>query len=136
MHEYALAEAVVETVKREMAKRNAEELVSVTLSLGELQNVDEEIFLEGLRLHLEGEPFDPSIFRLVKEPAVFSCRGCSGQWELSDFPRLTEREREAIHFVPETARVYLSCPSCGGRDFHLEKGRGVYIQSMEVITET
>ncbi|MFW6181159.1 MAG: hydrogenase nickel incorporation protein HypA [Spirochaetota bacterium] len=136
MHEYALAEAVVETVKREMAKRNAEGLVSVTLSLGELQNVDEEIFLAGLQLHLEGEPFDPSIFRLVKEPAVFSCRGCGGRWELADFPGITERDKEAIHFVPETARVYLSCPTCGSRDLHLEKGRGVYIQSMEVLAET
>jgi hydrogenase nickel incorporation protein HypA/HybF len=136
VHEYALAEAVVETVKREMAKRNAEELVSVTLSLGELQNVDEEIFLQGLRLHLEGEPFDPSRFRLVKEPAVFSCRGCGDRWKLADFPGITERDKEAIHFVPETARVYLCCPSCGSRDLHLEKGRGVYIQSMEVMTET
>jgi hydrogenase nickel incorporation protein HypA/HybF len=135
MHEYALAEAVVETVKQELAKLDTEHLASVTIALGELQNVNEEVFFEGLKTFLEDGPWDETLFHTVIEPASFACSVCGFEWDLTAFPHLSEEEREAIHFLPETAHVYIYCPSCHSRDFHVEKGRGVHIQTIEVLKE-
>jgi hydrogenase nickel incorporation protein HypA/HybF len=38
-----------------------------------------------------------------------------------------EDEAEAIHFVPEMARVYARCPTCSSHDFALAAGRGIWL---------
>ena len=37
-------------------------------------------------------------------------------------------EREAIHFVPESAHAFLRCPACKSPDFEISKGRGVWVE--------
>ena len=130
MHEWALAESVVETVKRHLEGRDSPKLRSVTLLFGELQSIDQEIFEEGIKNLLMGEAFGSEVFHVERERAVFRCNRCESQWGLEDRPDLQEDEREAIHFVPEAAHVYMRCPSCSSPDFRVEKGRGVLVKSI------
>ena len=51
---------------------------------------------------------------------------------LDDVRSRLEQEREAIHFLPESAHAYLRCPGCGGPDFVLAAGRGVSIEAVEL----
>ena len=136
MHEYALADAVVASVKQEIQKENATTVASVVISLGELQNINKEVFLEGLRNALTDDDFDESVFHFEEEKAVFLCNYCHAEWTLDSFPDLTEDDKEAIHFLPESAHVYLSCPQCNSRDFSVQTGRGVHISSIELLKET
>jgi hydrogenase nickel incorporation protein HypA/HybF len=136
MHEYALAEAVVESVRQHIEEQNAQQIGSVTLSFGELQNINEEVFREGLRQALQELPFEESQFHIVTEKASFHCNYCGSNWGLDSFPDLTEDDREAIHFLPESAHVYLECPHCTSKDFSIEKGRGVSIQTIELYKES
>lgn len=130
MHEWALAESVVETVKRHLEGRDSPKLRSVTLLFGELQNIDQEIFREGLKNLLMEETFGSEVFHVEQERALFRCNRCESRWGLQDRSELEEDEREAIHFMPEAAHAYMRCPDCSSPDFRVEKGRGVLVKSI------
>jgi len=132
MHEWALAEAVVATVEKIRRENDGRPVLRVRLRFGELQNVDLEAFREGLAAALGGLPYGAGAFHFLSEPAVFRCRACGRLWPLDQSPGLGELEREAIHFLPESAHAYLRCPGCGGPDFELSAGRGVSIEAVEL----
>jgi hydrogenase nickel incorporation protein HypA/HybF len=132
MHEWALAEAVVATVERIRAEHGGRPVLAVRVRIGELQSIDREAFGAGLAMSLEGRPYGPEVFQLLTEPATFRCRACARQWRLEDLLELGEEEREAIHFLPESAHAYMRCPGCGSPDFELTAGRGVAIDSVDL----
>lgn len=130
MHEWALAEAVIESVKENIGERKIEEVRKVIVLFGELQNVDPEIFKSGIEMLLENSPLKKEVFVMEIEKAEFFCNVCSDLWTLDAFPNLSEDELEAIHFMPESSHVYICCPKCGSPDFRISKGRGVSIKSI------
>ena len=132
MHEWALAEGVIETVKRHLASRKNARVIRVNLLLGELQSVDREIFLHGLRIQVKDTPLTSNIFHFGTAKAIFRCRKCENEWNLEDIPDLSEEDREAIHFLPEASKAYMRCPNCHSPDFLVEGGRGVSIESIEI----
>jgi hydrogenase nickel incorporation protein HypA/HybF len=132
MHEWALAESVVETVKKHLEGRQKPRLKSVTLLFGELQRIDQEIFEHGLENLLEGESFGSDVFHIEQEKASFRCNRCKADWGFEDLADLQEDEREAIHFMPEAAHVYMRCPRCSSPDFQVERGRGVLVKSIVI----
>ncbi len=135
MHEWSLADAVVATVDKIFKENNAKAIKSVTVLIGELQQIDREVFDFGLENLLKGHPYDLSVFRFATEPASFHCNYCQKQWDLGQTAAADEvhkEQQEVIHFLPEAARVYLRCPACGSSDFTVEKGRGVTIASIEL----
>ncbi len=132
MHEWALAEAVIAAVEKIRSENAGRSVVSVRLRLGELQNVDREAFGAGLAAALGNLPYGLEAFHFLSEEAAFRCRACGHRWPLADFPGIGPEEREAIHFLPESAHAYLRCPGCGSPDFELAAGRGVSIESVEL----
>jgi len=133
MHEWALAEAVVEAVKQNIEEADPKDVESVIVLFGELQDVNSEIFQSGLKSIIEDTPFEHTSFIIEVEPASFRCNVCSREWTLQSFPNLTKDERESIHFLPEAAHVYMHCPECGSPDFIIAKGLGVTIKSIEIV---
>ncbi len=134
MHEWALADAVLEATTAALAGRAPACLRTVTILIGELQAIEQEIFDLALRTLLEEKPFRQASFVVEKEPASFQCRSCGGTWDLAGVAGLDEENREAIHFLPEAAHAFISCPSCGSPDFTLLRGRGVSIKEITVET--
>jgi hydrogenase nickel incorporation protein HypA/HybF len=132
MHEWALAEAVVSTVERLYEENGRKTVLAVNVLIGELQHIEMEVFSVGLKNILAGRPFDPDVFHFEIEKATFRCNACKQDWLLEQHPDLGKEEREAIHFLPEAAHVYMRCPFCGSPDFGLEKGRGVSIKSVDL----
>jgi hydrogenase nickel incorporation protein HypA/HybF len=132
MHEWALADAVISTVERLYEENGRKRILSVKVLIGELQHIEMEVFTMGLQNLLSDRPFGADVFHFETERASFRCNACGGQWLLEQHPGLGEEELEAIHFLPETAHVYMRCPACGSPDFALEKGRGVTIQSIDL----
>jgi Zn finger protein HypA/HybF involved in hydrogenase expression len=129
MHEWALAEATVETVRREAAGRR---VLGVRLAFGELQQVDRDIFAAAVADLAPGAGVDPSVFSIEEAPARFACRACGSAWTLAETRGIGDDEREAIHLLPEAAHAYLACPGCGSADFDVTGGRGVSIVALEV----
>jgi hydrogenase nickel incorporation protein HypA/HybF len=135
MHEWALAEAVIATVIEESRKEGLEEVTKIKLKIGELQQMETEIFEFALNelTKVQGT----SLLTKMKvemdiERAIFRCRVCGNEWAFDD-AGLGENETEAIHFAPEVAHAYIRCPSCKSPDFEVLQGRGVSIDSIKGI---
>ena len=137
MHEWALAEAVIEEVKKHFDPKKGQKIGKVLLRFGELQKVDREVFFEGLSDLIRADELNIAIpntaFTAHTEPATFRCRSCNHEWALADVKDLDDDIRESIHFMPETVHAFLSCPSCKSADFSVEDGRGVTIQSIDIL---
>jgi len=141
MHEWALAEGVIETALRVAEERGIDRVRAVRVRMGRLQQIDPDIFAFALGELVKGQPprIRDAAFEFEHEPAAFECRRCGTKWTLDAAPEfsgeapeaLDEEEKEAIHFVPELAHVYLRCPSCGSPDFQVAAGRGVWLAAVE-----
>jgi hydrogenase nickel incorporation protein HypA/HybF len=129
MHEWALAEATVEAVRREAGDRR---VIAVRLAFGELQQVDREIFAAAVADLAPAAGIAADVFTVDVEPARFACRACGRPWALADMPGLSEDDREAVHLLPEAAHAFLRCPGCGSADLDIVAGRGVTIASIEL----
>ena len=75
-------------------------------------------------------PFNEDVIHIESDPALFGCNFCKKEWALEEQEGLSEDQREAIHFLPEAAHVFIRCPGCGSPDFRVIKGRGVSIASI------
>jgi len=131
MHEWALAEAVVEYLEEKRREEGWSSVKTLVLGLGELQNVDREVFEFALKHLLSQNRVKVGKIILHPVKASFKCRRCGGSWTLDDL-NLDEDMREAIHFLPEAIYAFTSCPYCGSRDYYVEEGRGLVIEELEV----
>lgn len=129
MHEWALAEAVLESIRAAQERRGSP-AVRATIRFGELQSIDQDIFSEGLNRLQDEETGLDVLLEFETEPARFACTACHAVWLLADC-NLDEATMEAIHFLPEVAHSFLTCPGCGSADFRVEHGRGVSVHSVE-----
>lgn len=133
MHEWALAESVVLTAEKVAKEEGFGVIKEITIKLGQLQQVEKHILKFAIREIIQNQR---SLFKKAKihfenEKAVFKCRNCGHKWMFTDYKgKLNFKEFEAIHFVPEVAHVYLSCPQCKSPDFEIIKGRGVWVDSI------
>lgn len=132
MHEWALAQAVTLKVKEIRKNEGLVKVERLIVGLGELQQIDEEIFKAGLNTCLKSQEKGEVTTVLKKMPAVFICRHCQHQWRM-DTAGLSKTEAEMIHFIPEVSRSYIFCPVCESQDFEVSQGRGVEIISLEGV---
>jgi len=132
MHEWALAEAVIATAIEESRKEGVKEITGIKLKIGELQQMELEVFEFALdELAKEQDELLTNVkIEMETEPAIFRCRVCGHEWDF-DEAGLSDDEGEAVHFAPEVAHAYVRCPSCKSPDFEVTQGRGVLIQSIK-----
>ena len=136
MHEWALAEAIISTACRVAADKKFTEITEIKIKLGQLQQIDFEIFQVALQeiMQAQRQLLPKTKIELESAPVVLECRCCRYTWNgIDDLRKTTETESEAIHFVPELAHVYMRCPQCSSSDFKIESGRGVWIDSITGI---
>ena len=126
MHEWALAEAVVEYLVEHDKKR----IKRLVLGFGELQSIDRDVFVFALENLLRENNIAVDSLEIKTIKARFKCRRCGYEWGLNDVD-IDDTIREAIHFLPETVHAFISCPSCNSIDYDVIKGRGLTIEKIE-----
>jgi len=134
MHEWALAESVVVTVVNEAERHNLKRIAKITVKMGELQQVDLDIFKFALEQALNSYDLtlDSENIIIETDRSILRCKVCGEQWSFREtLDGLKGDEAEAIHFIPEVAHAYIRCPKCGSPDFEIMTGRGVWIESIE-----
>jgi hydrogenase nickel incorporation protein HypA/HybF len=131
MHEWALAEAVASTSVRIAEEKGLKEIIELKIKIGELQQIDQEIFEFALSQH-ESPMLKNAKFSLETVKAELKCRVCNHKWKFST-KNLDEDVSEFIHFVPEVAHTYLKCLKCGSPDFEIVTGRGVWLDSIKGV---
>jgi hydrogenase nickel incorporation protein HypA/HybF len=129
MHEWALAEAILNSAKEMAEKENLKEVTEVTIRVGELQQIESGILRFALS-QMKTELFKNAKFRILKAKATLKCRVCRTTWQF-DTKKLDSATAEAIHFVPEVAHTYIKCPNCGSPDFEIASGRGVWLENIK-----
>jgi hydrogenase nickel incorporation protein HypA/HybF len=127
VHEWALADAVVECILGTLENGEPDRLVSAEILIGELQAVEREIFDFALRQLLQPRGVPMERVSIIVQPAEFRCGVCGRSWNLKDLSTLDDEQREAVHFLPESLHAFVRCPGCGSADFRVEKGRGVSV---------
>lgn len=130
VHEWALAEAIANYVREYMGEKTI--LKRLTISLGELQNIDKDILDFALKEILKSMNIVVQELNYEIESAALKCRKCGYEWDLNK-DIFSEDILEAIHFVPEIIHSYFKCPKCGSRDFEVIRGRGLRIIEIEVV---
>ena len=132
VHEWSLAQAIAEALKSYSKRNKISAYREVTLSIGELQNIDIEILLEALE-NIIHEWKEVKIYNIKYEVerAEFLCKECGYRWRLDEMS-LSDDEREAIHFLPELIHAFVRCVKCGSPDFSIVEGRGIKISRIVV----
>ncbi len=136
MHEWALAESIVMATLEEARKEKIKSITQVIVYIGELQQIEKEIFLFALRELSKSQkpPIKKDAFILKTEKSILLCKNCGENWKYSDMKKkLNETESESIHFIPEVVFVHTRCPKCGSPDFEITKGRGVVLSSIKGV---
>ncbi|MCW4007516.1 MAG: hydrogenase nickel incorporation protein HypA [Candidatus Bathyarchaeota archaeon] len=131
MHEWALAEAIIAAAEKIAVKEKLREVKEVTIKVGELQQVEEDILRFALS-QLKPSSFKNAEFHITKARTALRCRTCGNSW-LFRRNKLDEATAEAIHFVPEVAHSYIKCPKCGSPDFEITEGRGVWLENIKGV---
>ena len=134
MHEWALAQSVIYTLIEYKKKNNFKRITEFTVKLGELQQIDREIFEFALKEIAQLEGMSKAKMNIKMNKAILKCRICGHRWNLDNSRgKLSKHQLESIHFVPDVAHVYLRCPECKSPDFEIIKGRGVLVDSIKGI---
>jgi hydrogenase nickel incorporation protein HypA/HybF len=129
MHEWALAEAILTSVKQVAEQEGLKEVTEVTVRVGELQQVERPILRFAL-LQMKTGIYMNSKFRILKAKSTLKCRVCGNSWEY-DIKKMGKGAAEAIHFIPEVAHAYIKCSKCGSSDFEIISGRGVLLENIK-----
>jgi len=135
MHEWALAESILVASVEAAEKEELEKITKITVNIGELQQINKEIFQKALddliSTHKNKILEDVKIIIEIEETEM-KCKNCENTWKFKDIKnKLNADESEAIHFIPEVAFVHSRCPKCNSPDFEILKGRGVSITEIK-----
>lgn len=134
MHEFALAQAVVDAALQAADKAGISRITKIAVHIGELQQMERESFAFALKEVMPATEarLADTVITIESEPARLQCRPCQHAFSLDETqaPRHDD-ELEAIHFIPELAHAFLRCPRCQSSDFEIIAGRGVTLQSVE-----
>ena len=129
MHEWALAEAILASVKEFAKKEQIREVKDVTIKIGELQQVEAPILR--FALNEMKQPMLKNVkFHIQRAKSTLKCGACEMEWTFST-KKMDKETVEAIHFIPEVAHSYVKCPKCGSPDFKIVSGRGVWLESIK-----
>ena len=131
MHEWALAEAIINAATEIAEKEGIKEVTQVEIRVGELQQVERDILKFALA-QLRTPRLKKTKFKIETEKAKLKCRACGHAWTFSK-NKLDQNASEAIHFVPEMAHTYIMCPKCGSPDFEILEGRGITMQTVKGV---
>ena len=132
MHEWALAEAVISTISRLAESEGLREIKEVKLKIGELQQIELEVFKFALTQLRDSSLLKNAKFNIEVVNAEIKCRNCGFEWSLEN-EKIDKDAAEAIHFIPEVIHAFIRCPKCGSPDFEITGGRGVWIEDLKGV---
>ncbi|MDR0734538.1 MAG: hydrogenase nickel incorporation protein HypA [Elusimicrobiota bacterium] len=131
MHEWALSDSVAAAALEVKKEQNLKTVDEITVVLGAVQDIAAEAFAEifdEVKKNYRG--IENAKLVIETEPAQFACLKCGNIFGL-EREKLDHETGEAIHFLPEMAKLYIKCNKCGSPDFKITQGRGVYIREIK-----
>lgn len=112
MHELAITQGILNFALEEAARREAERITAITVSLGALSGIMADCVETYFPLVAEGTIAEGATITFHRIPARVRCIDCQAESELPDFR--------------------LRCPVCTSRSVELLSGREAYMESIEI----
>ncbi|SNX53896.1 hydrogenase maturation nickel metallochaperone HypA [Thermoanaerobacterium sp. RBIITD] len=112
MHELSVTESIVNMVLNETKKRDIKKVTKINLVLGELTGFEEDSIKFYFDILSENTPLYGAVLNFKKIKAEFKCRKCGMIYNRSNFT--------------------FKCPNCGESGVLIEKGKELYIDSIDV----
>lgn len=116
MHEMAIVGNVVDTVIDYATAHDAHSVREITLIIGELHDIVDELMESCFRHIAKGSIAENTSLTLVKVPMRARCNGC-----LLVYPA-DLRQKES-----------LACPDCGCKDFSIHNGNEFTIRDIKIV---
>lgn len=117
MHEMSIVGNVVNAVVMYAKEEGVERVTGVTLTVGALHDVVDELMERAFRFLARGTVADGAYLKMNKLPLKVRCRQCHTVYEANI------RVRES-----------LTCPNCGEREVDVVQGREFMIDNIEVVS--
>jgi hydrogenase nickel incorporation protein HypA/HybF len=137
MHEWSLAEAILDALTSLMEQESMKKISEVEILYGEMMELELDILKFALEELSKETPMKDTKFIFSEERASFRCNSCGYRWNFEQahssmseelgIRELTGERESPIHFIPELAQALMRCPNCGSRDFEIESGKGIRI---------
>jgi len=112
MHELSIANSIVETVLREMQKKQLPEIKSIVLRIGALSGVVPDALQFGYDALVIDTPLAQTQLKIELIPVQGKCNHCQRRFEVQDF--------------------VFACPHCGSGDLDITHGEELDIAYLEV----
>ncbi|MFC1520922.1 hydrogenase nickel incorporation protein HypA [Elusimicrobiota bacterium] len=138
MHEWGLAQAIINTALSAARKNKLARIDKIIVLLGELEQIPKNdlIFILKQLLVSRKETTGKTRISIKEEQAAFKCKRCARKWTLKYFKKIFRKEIfESLHHAPEILRVYGKCPRCSSHDFNITKGKGIWLMSIEGVKQ-
>lgn len=115
MHEMSILSNVIDVVLKYAQENNVRKVVSVTLVVGELRDVVDELMESCFQFLCRNTIVKDATLHMEKVPLKAQCNQCR-----LVFPANIKQ--------PET----LVCPDCGSKQLHIHSGKKFLIKSIEI----
>ncbi|OPX59636.1 MAG: putative hydrogenase nickel incorporation protein HypA [Methanobacterium sp. PtaB.Bin024] len=119
MHELSMAEAIVETVLDVAEKNDAQEIVEVTIEVGELTMLNPEQVKFLLGVLAEDTLLEGAEIIIEEVPVEIKCRSC-------EFTGLANTDG-SDHYL-----AIVLCPKCDERNVEILKGRECNVKTIKI----
>jgi hydrogenase nickel incorporation protein HypA/HybF len=87
MHEFSLAQDVVEIAAREAEKHKVTRILELEIEVGVLSGVEPDTFQTALEMISEGTLISDTLIKIIRKPGKGICQTCHKEFEMKD--RLT-----------------------------------------------
>lgn len=118
MHELGIMEDILTIVLRHAAANNISRVISITLEVGIMSDLVEEMMQTYFRYVCEGTIADGAFLKIERVPAVLTCLECDLVFNV---------EKDQL-------REPIICPHCGSAQYHVLSGRNYFIKDMEAVS--
>jgi len=112
MHEVGLAQSIIEIVQRSAGENAARRVSCVSLSIGELANVELSSLMQALTVGVRGTVLEGARFEVAREQGSGWCMACA--------------KTVPVH------RIGQACPLCGAHQVAVTGGTEMRVSEIEI----
>lgn len=128
MHEYSLAQGIVQTVVEVAREHNATKIKKVEVTAGEFSMINFEQLEFAFGIASEGTIAEGAELLIEEEKGKIECEECQYQGPIE------QAIQEMDHFIVDLSNIF-ECPNCHSNRTKIVGGRDVYVKNIEAEVE-
>ncbi len=125
---------IVDTMIHEAKVHNAKKVKEIYLKIGEMSNIDSQILVGAIEDLKDPNLMDDLKVYATIEKNRFKCRNCGREWNFSEIEKNIEKINvdgdTPLHYLPDSAQIFIECPYCGSHEFDMYGETGVVIEKI------